>query len=367
MKILSIVGARPNFVKIAPLHRAFSAYPDIESKIVHTGQHHDFIMSGIFFKQLQIPRPDHFLGINGGTHTQQTAQIMLAFEEVVLRENPDLIIVVGDVNSTLACALVAVKMHIPVAHVEAGLRSGDRTMPEEINRIMTDSISDLLFVTEQSAVQNLLRENVPSCKIHLAGNVMIDSLVYCQQYADNLNIDSKLGVPVNGYMVITMHRPANVDSIAGLTKLLEVLKSLTVIRPVIFPVHPRTLKNIHSFQLFNDFSVVQNLKLIPALGYLEFISLVKNAALVITDSGGVQEETTYLQIPCITLRSNTERPVTILEGTNHLLPDFTVDSVMQLTREILSNKTKNSNIPPCWDGNAAVRIASILREKYINS
>ncbi|CAG5069723.1 UDP-2,3-diacetamido-2,3-dideoxy-D-glucuronate 2-epimerase [Dyadobacter sp. CECT 9623] len=354
-------------MKVAPLHRAFLAYPDMESKIVHTGQHHDFMMSGIFFEQLQIPKPDCFLNVNGGTHAQQTGRIMLAFEKVVLTENPDLIVVVGDVNSTLACGLVAVKMHIPVAHVEAGLRSGDRNMPEEINRILTDAISDQLFVTEHSAMKNLLLENVHPARIHLVGNTMIDSLVHCESHINACDIVAELGLAANTYIVITMHRPANVDNQGGLTNLLEVGKCLSRHLKVVFSVHPRTLKNINAFGMEQDFQAIENLIMIASLGYFEFIRLIKNAALVITDSGGIQEETTFLQIPCITLRNNTERPVTISEGTNHLLPDFTAESVAQLAEKILSGKSKRSGIPEYWDGKAAERISRILREKYINS
>lgn len=367
MKVLNIAGARPNFMKVAPLHRALGKYPDIVSKIVHTGQHHDFSMSGIFFKQLGMPAPDYNLGVGGGTHASQTAHVMLEFEKVINLEKPDLIIVVGDVNATLACALVAVKADIPVAHVEAGLRSGDRRMPEEINRIVTDSISDELFVTEKSAVDNLLRENISDEKIHWVGNVMIDSLVYCLPEIERADVLGKLDLQKRSYTVFTTHRPANVDTLAGLTGLLSVLRSLTRLQTVLFPVHPRTWKNINLFGLKTQFESVPFLRILEPKGYFEFVKLVMESALVVTDSGGIQEETTYLGIPCITLRENTERPVTVAEGTNYLLPGFNAPAVSALAAEILSGRVKKGAIPVFWDGNTASRIAAILKEKYFNS
>ena len=367
MKVINIVGARPNFMKVAPLHRAFSRNKDIKSLIVHTGQHSDFQMSGIFFEQLHLPKPAYFLGIGNGSHAQQTAGIMLEFEKVIFKERPDLVLVVGDVNSTLACALVAVKEHIPVVHVEAGLRSGDRKMPEEINRIMTDAISDQLFVTERSAVVNLLKENIPISKIHFVGNVMIDSLSYC---TDDLHFDDvfrNLDPWQPGYILLTLHRPANVDIPAALIEIFEMIKKLAELRKIVFPVHPRTLRNFELHGLFPHLGKIRNLEMIQPQGYKEFLTLVKNAGLVITDSGGIQEETTFLQVPCITLRESTERPVTVEIGTNHLLPDWNMETVYELAKRILDGAIKRGQIPELWDGKAAERIVTILREKYINS
>ncbi|MCF2503171.1 UDP-N-acetylglucosamine 2-epimerase (non-hydrolyzing) [Dyadobacter sp. CY107] len=367
MKVINIIGARPNFMKVAPLHRAFSRHKDIESLIVHTGQHYDFQMSGIFFHQLDLSEPAYFLGVNNGSHAQQTAGIMLEFEKVLVAEEPDLVLVVGDVNSTLACALVAVKMHIPVVHVEAGLRSGDRKMPEEINRLMTDAIADQLFVTEHTAVLNLLKENIPTAKIHFVGNVMIDSLLYCLRSVDGLVKSEDERVEPEKHILLTLHRPANVDKPAVLIKVLETIRKLTQLQKVIFPIHPRTLKNFEALGLDADMGKIKNLEMIRPQGYREFLELTRDAALVITDSGGIQEETTFLQVPCITLRESTERPVTVEVGTNHLLPDWNAESVFQLAQQIITGACKQGRIPELWDGHAAERIVTILREKYINS
>ena len=367
MKVLNIVGARPNFMKIAPIHRAFVKHDDINSKIVHTGQHYDARMSGIFFSQLEMPEPDYFLGVGAGSHTQQTAGIMLEFEKVIHLEKPDLVLVAGDVNSTLACALVAVKEHIPVVHVEAGLRSGDRRMPEEINRIMTDSVSDHLFVTENAALVNLGKENVDDSKIHFSGNVMIDSLICYLPKIQNLNIPETMGLAPKSYVLLTMHRPANVDDEKGLKKILEIIKEITLCKKVVFPVHPRTMRNMEVFGLKKEFENIKGLKMMEPQGYLEFLNLTLNAALVLTDSGGIQEETTFLQIPCITLRETTERPVTVELGTNYLLSTPNVEVITKLAKKIFAGNAKKGIIPPFWDGKAAERIVSVLREKYINS
>ncbi|KAA6430378.1 UDP-N-acetylglucosamine 2-epimerase (non-hydrolyzing) [Dyadobacter flavalbus] len=367
MKVLNIVGARPNFMKIAPIHRAFMKYSDISSKIVHTGQHYDARMSGLFFRQLEMPEPDYFLGIGAGSHAQQTAGIMLEFEKVIYREKPDLVVVAGDVNSTLACALVAVKEQIPVAHVEAGLRSGDRRMPEEINRIMTDSVSDQLFITENAALVNLKKENVDESKIHFSGNVMIDSLLYYLPKIKKLNIPESIGVAPNAYVLMTMHRPANVDGAEGLKKILQVVKKIAMLKKVVFPVHPRTLQHMKITGLKKEFENIAGLKMLEPQGYLEFLNLTLHAALVLTDSGGIQEETTFLQIPCITLRETTERPVTVESGTNYLLSSPDAEDVVKLAHEIFAGNAKKGIIPALWDGKAAERIVSVLREKYINS
>ncbi len=361
MKILSVVGARPNFMKVAPLHRAFKKRSGIESKIVHTGQHYDARMSEVFFEQLELPKPDFYLGIGGGSHTQQTAKIMLAFEEILEKEQPDWVLVVGDVNSTIACALVAVKMQIPVAHVEAGLRSGDRKMPEEINRILTDSISDLLFVTEQAGMDNLSREGIPPEKVFFVGNCMIDSLVHYRPKAAQENTIIKLCLQPKGYALMTMHRPSNVDTLEGLIILLQMVERISQYLTVVFPIHPRTLNNLENFGLRSRLFHNKNLHLLEPQGYLECLSLMENAAVVLTDSGGIQEETTYLQVPCLTFRQTTERPVTVSIGSNELLADLDPELAHTKILQILAGNWKTGQIPPLWDGQAAERIADILQ------
>ena len=364
MKILNVVGARPNFMKVAPLHNAFQNDPSIDSKIVHTGQHFDSKMSDIFFEQLQLPKPDYFLGINGGSHTQQIAHIMLEFEKVVEIEQPDLIIVVGDVTSTIACALVAVKMNVKIAHVEAGLRSSDRKMPEEINRILTDSISDFLFVTEQAGMVNLAREGVPQEKVFFVGNCMIDSLVFYQKKMRTLNSIKGFNLSKGEYVLVTMHRPANVDTKRGLRNIIQIIENIGKYgKKVLFPIHPRTLNNAQKFGLADRLSAIKHLIVSEPQGYLEFLNLMENAALIVTDSGGIQEETTFLQIPCLTFRDTTERPVTVELGTNQLLSDLDPHTVDEKVAEILNGTIKMGVIPPFWDGKAAGRIVRILNEK----
>lgn len=360
MKILNIVGARPNFVKVAPLHRAFLRYPLIQSKIIHTGQHYDAVMSDVFFDQLDLPQPDYYLGMCTGTTTQQTADILGKFEKVISTERPDWVLVVGDVTSTLACALAAAQCGIRVAHVEAGLRSGDNQMPEERNRILTDALSDRLFVTEQAGLANLKREGVAHDKIHFVGNVMIDSLVQYQLKASELNIVGALGLDDQQYVLITMHRPVNVDTEAGLKRLLQLIENVAILKFVLFPVHPRTLANLRKFGLMPQLEAIPTVRIIEPQGYLEFLNLMEHAAVVITDSGGIQEETTYLQVPCLTFRQATERPVTVELGTNQLISDLQPETVRQKVREILAGRLKIGCIPPLWDGKAAERIANIL-------
>lgn len=364
MKILNIVGARPNFMKIAPLHRAFQHYDHVDSKIVHTGQHYDEKMSDIFFNQLELPKPDYFLGIGGGTHTQQTAKIMIEFEKVVNDEKPDLILVVGDVNSTVACTLVAIKMGVPLAHVEAGLRSGDRSMPEEVNRLMTDAVSDYLFVTEQSGMINLAKEGVPDEKVFFVGNVMIDSLAYFRQKASKSDILEQAKTNKGEYILMTMHRPANVDNKEGLESILEIIEDAAKHKKVIFPMHPRTSNNIEKFGLRERLENIDNFVLMGPQGYLQFLRLMENAAIIITDSGGIQEETTYLQVPCLTFRDTTERPITTTLGTNQLLKDLNPKTVHQKMIEILDGKARKGAVPPLWDGQAAERIAAILVNSF---
>jgi UDP-N-acetylglucosamine 2-epimerase (non-hydrolysing) len=363
IKILSVVGARPNFMKVGPIHKAFSKRPEIQSIVLHTGQHYDERMSEVFFRQLELPKPDHYLGIGGGSHTHQTANIMLKFEEVLHQEQPDLVLVVGDVNSTIACALVAVKQQIPVAHVEAGLRSGDRRMPEEINRILTDRISDFLFVTEQSGLVHLAHEGVDDSKIHFVGNVMIDSLVGFRAKAANSSVLSDLGLSPKSYVLMTMHRPANVDNREGLEKILTMMRSILEDCPIVLPLHPRTAKNFEKFGLDNELRSLAGLHLLEPQGYLEFLHLMEHAKVILTDSGGIQEETTFLQVPCLTFRDSTERPITSLLGTNTLLASLDPEEAIAHFRNVLSGDYKEGVIPPFWDGKTAERIADILIEK----
>lgn len=364
MKVISVVGARPNFIKIGPIHRALSKHKEINSLILHTGQHYDAKMSDIFFNQLELPKPDFYLGIGGGSHTYQKANVMLAFEKILLEEKPDVVLVVGDVNPTAACSITSVKMGIPTVHVEAGLRSGDRKMPEEINRILTDAICDDLFITEHSGLVNLAKEGVPDNKVHFVGNVMIDSLVYFREKASKDEILSSLGLKPKSYILTTMHRPSNVDNEDSLKRILCILTNAAKDNTVVFPIHPRTENNMKKHNLWEKLEAIENIKLLGPQGYLQFLNLMDNAKLIITDSGGIQEETTFLQVPCITFRSSTERPVTVELGTNVLIDELDVDKVEKVMNEILEGKAKKGNIPPLWDGNAADRIAAILKAKY---
>ncbi|MGI8885030.1 MAG: non-hydrolyzing UDP-N-acetylglucosamine 2-epimerase [Pyrinomonadaceae bacterium] len=363
LKILNIVGARPNFMKIAPIQREMRRREnDFLPLIVHTGQHYDAAMSDSFFADLGIPAPDFYLEVGSASHAVQTAKIMTAFEPIVLAEKPDWVLVVGDVNSTIACALVCAKLGIKVAHVEAGLRSRDRTMPEEINRILTDSISDLLLTTSQDADENLKREGVSEEKIKFVGNVMIDSLFYSLKLAENSNIRQDLSLTEKEYAVLTLHRPSNVDEKQIFSGLLDALVSISEKLPIIFPVHPRTKANIEKFD-FTKKIANSNIKFIEPLGYLDFMRLYSGARLVLTDSGGLQEETTALGIPCLTLRENTERPITIEMGTN-ILVGTNAEKIKQTTYEVLSRQTvsQNKKIPPLWDGRTAERICDALLE-----
>jgi UDP-N-acetylglucosamine 2-epimerase (non-hydrolysing) len=361
MKIISVVGTRPNFIKVAPVLRAFKNYPDrVESLLCHTGQHSDYAMSEVFFNDLGMPAPDFFLNVNNGSHAEITGRIMIEFEKILLESKPDLVIVVGDVNSTMACALAAVKLNIRIAHVEAGLRSNDRAMPEEINRIVTDSIADYLFITEQSGIDNLLHEGIPAEKIFFTGNAMIDSLVYLTDKILASCALDKLKLNRDGYILVTFHRPSNVDDKENLAALIRFLNGISGQLPVIFPIHPRTMKNIHAFGL--QHMVNPAVRLIEPMGYLDFQNLVRNARIVVTDSGGIQEETTFLGVQCLTVRKNTERPVTIELGTNQLCgTDMQV--ITAKVNEILAGNMKKGSIPPLWDGKAAERIAGIIIEQ----
>ena len=364
MKIINIVGARPNFMKIAPLMEEYSKYDNIEPLLIHTGQHYDEKMSDLFFRQLGIPEPNLNLGIGSGTHAVQTAEIMKAFEPICMDYQPDAVLVVGDVNSTIACGLVAVKLGIKLIHVEAGLRSGDRTMPEEINRILTDSISDLLFCTEQSGIDNLISEGVHKDKMFLVGHVMIDTLKKNIDKAQESDIDSKLQSDFNldinsSFALLTMHRPSNVDCEDTLRRILDALEYIQVDMPIVFPVHPRTRNNLIKLGLDERIKSLKNLHLLDPIGYLDFLKLTSMAKIVLTDSGGIQEETTVLGIPCITLRENTERPVTVELGTNHLVGTNTSD-ILNAYKQIKNDKCKDYQIPPLWDGKAAERIVKII-------
>jgi len=358
-KILIIVGARPNFMKAAPICAEMRRRADkFDVTVIHTGQHYDAAMSASFFRDLGLPEPDHNLGVGSGTHTEQTAKIMLAFEPIVLAESPDWVVVVGDVNSTVACALVASKLGVKVAHIEAGLRSFDRSMPEEINRIVTDSISDLLFTTEESGNENLRREGVSSEKIRFVGNVMIDSLAQNLERAKQSDVVAGLGVSRKEFAVLTLHRPSNVDSRETLEPLLNSIIKISKHIPIIFPVHPRTRAKVQEFGLLKGVDS-SALRFIDPLGYIEFLSLYSQAKFVMTDSGGLQEETTYLGIPCLTIRENTERPVTIEVGTNQLVKD--PHSLARAAFELLdSSNTTAKSVPPLWDGKAAGRICDEL-------
>ena len=360
MKIINIVGARPNLIKIAPLIRQMNkGKKQIEHLLVHTGQHYDIGMSGNFFRQLEIPEPDINLGVGAGSHAEQTAKIMVEFEKVLLQYKPDLIVVVGDVNSTIASSLVASKLGVRIAHVEAGLRSFDRTMPEEINRVLTDAVSDFLFTTETSANENLKHEGIPHQKIFFVGNVMIDTLVHC------LDKIQMIGLPFNNlqereYAVITLHRPSNVDHPEILTKILDAVYRISQKMKIVIPLHPRTNKNISAFGIQDKLDkIAHNAIITGPIGYLEMLRLVKSARLVITDSGGLQEETTYLGIPCITMRENTERPSTVNIGTNHLIGK-NIDLLFHTFNKIMLKEFKTGSIPPLWDGKAADRIVGVL-------
>ncbi|MEW5802951.1 MAG: UDP-N-acetylglucosamine 2-epimerase (non-hydrolyzing) [bacterium] len=374
MHILHVVGARPNFMKAAPVAAALGHKDGIRQTIVHTGQHYDSNMSDIFFGQLGIPKPDFNLEVGSGSHAQQTAQIMSRFEPVVQEQRPDLVVVYGDVNSTVAATLVSVKLGIPVGHVEAGLRSFDRTMPEEINRLLTDQIADLLFTPSLDGDENLMREGVPKEKVHLVGNVMIDTLVRLLPKANDeilkgLSMDGPAsessgdnGLPafiLAPYALVTLHRPSNVDDPDMLTGIIITLNEISQDLPVIFPIHPRTRQRLQSLNLKIDSS---RFKLIEPIGYLQFLALQQRAKVVITDSGGIQEETTFLGVPCLTVRENTERPITITSGTNVLVGQ-NMGRLKEETSRILTGTAKKGSVPPLWDGRASERIADIMEKR----
>ncbi len=385
IKICLIAGARPNFMKIAPIVRAVKKHnrtaknhqPKIDFVLIHTGQHYDYEMSSVFFEELKLPEPDIHLNVGSGTHGEQTGRIMISFEKVLLDNRPDIVVVVGDVNSTLACALVAAKLHIPIAHVEAGLRSFDRRMPEEINRILTDQLADHLFTPSPDGDENLRKEGIPSDKVFCVGDIMVDNLFFNLPKAGKSGIFRRLGLIGNGssasvsdYGLLTLHRPANVEDKTTLTHILDALQVISKDLPIIFPVHPRTQKMISSFRLEKRFGMdmanLQNnpkisnsINAITPLGYFDFLALMSKAKVVFTDSGGIQEETTVLGIPCLTLRDTTERPITLNQGSNILVGDET-DRIIKETRKILRGAGNNGNCPKIWDGKTAERIVEIL-------
>lgn len=368
MKIINVVGARPNFMKIAPIIEEMKSVGKLQQMLVHTGQHYDEKMSKLFFEDLMLPKPDVYLNVGSASHAKQTADIMVKFEEVLIREEPDLVVVVGDVNSTIACALVSVKLGVPVAHVESGLRSFDRTMPEEINRILTDAISDYLFITEGSARINLIKEGIDNDKIFFVGNVMIDTLIKNQSKINLSKILDTYTLCPHDYALLTLHRPSNVDNIEVLCGILEAIDEIKEHVKIVCPLHPRTAKNIDKFGLAKKFPFLHNNSLgkssdnflrINPVGYLDFNKLVSQAKFVLTDSGGIQEETTFLGVPCITLRNNTERPVTIDIGTN-LLVGVEKEKIVSESLRIINEQPKEHCVPELWDGKAAKRIVAIL-------
>jgi UDP-N-acetylglucosamine 2-epimerase (non-hydrolysing) len=355
MHILHIVGARPNFMKAAPVIRALKGRDSVFQTLVHTGQHYDANMSDVFFQQLDMPAPDINLGVGSGSHAQQTAEIMKRFEPVVAERKPDLLLVYGDVNSTVATALVCAKMSVPIGHVEAGLRSFDRTMPEEINRLLTDQIADLLFTPSADGDENLLREGVAADKIHRVGNVMIDSLVRLLSVAETSTIVTDLNLRAGNYGLVTLHRPSNVDNPRTLASIMDALHEVSRDVTLIFSVHPRTRQRLET----SDHHPGSRVHILDPLSYIDFLALQRQARLVVTDSGGIQEETTFLGVPCLTVRENTERPVTVILGTNHLVGQDMKRLRTEVAR-ILAGDQKRGQIPPLWDGHAAERIAAAV-------
>jgi UDP-N-acetylglucosamine 2-epimerase (non-hydrolysing) len=360
LRIDLIAAARPNFMKVAPLFHVLHGQPWCRLRLVHTGQHYDKNMSEAFFRDLGLPSPDLHLGVGSGSHAEQTANVMLAYEGACLADRPDLLVVVGDVNSTLACALVGSKLHIPVAHLEAGLRSRDRRMPEEINRLVTDTLADILWTPSPDADENLIAEGVAPEKITRVGNIMIDSYELMRERIQASGERNKVGYAERGYGVVTLHRPSNVDTRAPLAALVAQLTDIAAKLPLVFPVHPRTRKNVEAFGLWRELAEAPGLQVIEPLGYVDFMNLVCGARLAITDSGGIQEETTYLDIPCLTLRTTTERPITITEGTNRLV---TTADLARTVDEVLDGHWTHGRKPALWDGHTAARVAADIRRR----
>jgi UDP-N-acetylglucosamine 2-epimerase (non-hydrolysing) len=357
-RILTIIGTRPNFIKVTQFRKAAALHKNIELEIIHTGQHFDGKMADVFFEQFGLT-PDHFLNVPPGSPNSQIAEIMLRLEKIIMDKKPDMMLVVGDVNSTLAASVTANKTGVKLAHIESGLRSNDRTMPEEFNRLVTDELSDLLFVTEQSGLDNLAREGKNPSSIHFVGNTMIDTMVAFSSQIDASPVISEMKLREKGFVLMTMHRPATVDTKEGLEKLLALLEEVTQQYDVVFPVHPRTVNHLKKFGLHERLESNSRIKLTEPLDYFAFQKLIKCCKFILTDSGGIQEESTFLQVPCLTLRPNTERPVTVTLGSNELLP-FDIQTIRGKIKEIESGNFKKGAIPPLWDGKATERIFEIL-------
>ena len=357
-KVLIVIGTRPNFIKVTQFKKEFEKLTDLECVIVHTGQHYDEKMADVFFDQFGLT-PDYFLNIGKGTANQQMAEIMVSLEKVIQEISPRLVIVVGDVNSTLAAAITANKMNLPIAHLESGLRSGDMTMPEEINRILTDKITDYYFITEQSGIDHLKVEGQDEGAMHFVGNTMIDTMVAFEPEIEKAGILEKLGLSAQGYVLMTMHRPATVDHEDELKKLLSLMEMITASHDLVFPIHPRTIKNIQKFGLEERLEKITRLHLTDPMDYFSFQKLVKYAAFILTDSGGIQEESTFRRVPCLTLRPNTERPSTVVQGSNQLVT-FELDILKEKILQILRGEPRVGKVPPLWDGKATQRIVSLL-------
>lgn len=361
IKVLSVVGARPNFMKVLPLIRQFEKVQGLKHQLMHTGQHYDELLSDAFFRDLELPKPDFWLGAGSGSHAEQTAKVIVESEKVLLVERPDAVIVVGDVNSTVAVSIAASKLQIPIAHVEAGLRSFDRSMPEELNRLVTDTLSSFLFTTCRDADENLAREGIPKNNVFFVGNVMIDSLLLFRGKSEKSRILDRFGLTSKNYGLVTLHRPSNVDERESLNGILSALDRIQREIPLVFAVHPRTQKMIRTFGYENRLTGMRNLILTDPLGYLDFVKLTSHARLILTDSGGLQEESTFLGIPCLTLRENTERPITLRQGTSCLVgndPEKIVAGALRILRN--GSPERSYAVPELWDGKAADRIVEVL-------